>query len=114
MLPLHAIRHRDMCGIFGFSGFHEDSLLLRMARILVHRGPDGEGFFEEGDYSMGMRRLSIIDLEGGTQPIYNEDRSLAVCYNGEIYNYVELRAQLEAKGHRFTTHSDTEAIVHAY
>lgn len=105
-----------MCGIFGFSGFVEKGLLARMARCLVHRGPDGEGFYEDEPhrFSMGMRRLSIIDLEGGGQPIFNEDRTLAVCYNGEIYNYVELREELAAKGHVFQTHSDTEVIVHAY
>ena len=105
-----------MCGIFGFSGFVERGLLARMGARLVHRGPDGEGSFEDEPrrFFMGMRRLSIIDLAGGGQPIYNEDRTLAVCYNGEIYNYVELREQLIAKGHRFQTRSDTEVIVHAY
>jgi asparagine synthase (glutamine-hydrolysing) len=105
-----------MCGIFGFSGFVEKGLLARMGASLVHRGPDGEGFYEDEPhrFSMGMRRLSIIDLEGGWQPIYNEDRTLAVCYNGEIYSYVELREELTGKGHRFQTHSDTEVIVHAY
>jgi asparagine synthase (glutamine-hydrolysing) len=105
-----------MCGIFGFSGFVDKGLLARMGASLVHRGPDGEGFYEDEPHRffMGMRRLSIIDLEGGWQPIYNEDRSLALCYNGEIYNYVELREELTGKGHRFQTHSDTEVIVHAY
>jgi asparagine synthase (glutamine-hydrolysing) len=103
-----------MCGIFGFAGFERPGLLRRMADVLQHRGPDGEGFFVHGRFSMGMRRLSIIDLEGGGQPIYNEDQSLAVCFNGEIYNYVELKRELEEKGHRFRTHSDTEVIVHAY
>lgn len=105
-----------MCGIFGFSGFVEKGLLARMARSLVHRGPDGEGFYEDEPhrFSMGMRRLSIIDLAGGAQPIFNEEGNLAVCFNGEIYNYVELRAALTAAGHTFRTHSDTEVIVHAY
>lgn len=103
-----------MCGIFGFSGFEEPDLLRRMADILEHRGPDDEGFHTDGHLSMGMRRLSIIDLAGGNQPIYNEDRTLAVCFNGEIYNYVELVEELERKGHRFGTRSDTEVIVHAY
>lgn len=105
-----------MCGIFGFSGFVEKGLLARMGAALVHRGPDGEGYLEDEEHRffMGMRRLSIIDLEGGWQPIYNEDRSLAVCFNGEIYNYVELHEQLSAKGHVFRTRSDTEVIVHAY
>lgn len=105
-----------MCGIFGFSGFVDKGLLARMGASLVHRGPDGEGFYEDEPhrFAMGMRRLSIIDLEGGRQPIFNEDRSLAVCYNGEIYNYLELREELAGRGHRFQTRSDTEVIVHAY
>ena len=85
-----------------------------MGDVIEHRGPDGAGYFEKDDFSMGMRRLSIIDLEGGTQPIYNEDKTLAVCYNGEIYNYVELMADLKARGHEFRTHCDTEVIIHAY
>jgi len=103
-----------MCGIFGFAGFERPALLRRMADSIRHRGPDGEGFFVHGRFSMGMRRLSIIDLAGGGQPIYNEDHSVAVCFNGEIYNYVELMEELEEKGHRFRTRSDTEVIVHAY
>ena len=103
-----------MCGIFGYSGFEEESLLDRMAKVMTHRGPDGDGFYRGTKFSMGMCRLSIIDLEGGFQPIYNEDESLAVCYNGEIYNYVELVDELSRLGHRFRTHCDTEVIVHAY
>jgi len=105
-----------MCGIFGFSGFVEKGLLSRMGDSLAHRGPDGRGSYEDEPHRffMGMRRLSIIDLDGGWQPIYNEDRSLAVCFNGEIYNYIELHDQLVEKGHSFRTRSDTEVIVHAY
>lgn len=106
-----------MCGIYGFAGFKEDGLLDRMGRVIVHRGPDGEGAYLAPDgapFSMGMRRLSIIDLEGGWQPVFNEDRSLAICYNGETYNYVELREELEKAGHVFTTHSDTECLVHGF
>jgi asparagine synthase (glutamine-hydrolysing) len=105
-----------MCGIFGFSGFVEKGLLSRMGDSLAHRGPDGRGSYEDEPHRffMGMRRLSIIDLEGGGQPIYNEDRTLAVCFNGEIYNYIELHDQLVEKGHSFRTRSDTEVIVHAY
>jgi asparagine synthase (glutamine-hydrolysing) len=106
-----------MCGIYGFAGFSEDGLLDRMGKVIYHRGPDGEGYYQAPNgapFSMGMRRLSIIDLEGGWQPVYNEDRTLAICYNGETYNYLELRAELEAFGHVFTTHSDTECIVHGY
>jgi asparagine synthase (glutamine-hydrolysing) len=106
-----------MCGIYGFAGFKEDNLLDRMGRVIRHRGPDGQGRYEAPEgapFSMGMQRLSIIDLEGGWQPVYNEDKSIAICYNGETYNYVELRAELEAKGHAFRTHSDTECLVHGY
>lgn len=103
-----------MCGIFGFNGFQDQTLLKKMGDAILHRGPDGEGSFFNDRFSMGMRRLSIIDLEGGTQPIYNEDGSIAVCYNGEIYNFLELRDQLINLGHRFQTRSDTEVIVHAY
>ncbi len=105
-----------MCGIFGFVGFEDDDLLQRMARVMRHRGPDGEGFYTDRSarFSMGMRRLSIIDLETGWQPIFNEDRTIAVCYNGEIYNYLELAKELAEKGHAFQTRSDTEVIVHAY
>ena len=105
-----------MCGIFGFSGFIEEGLLARMGDSLAHRGPDGRGCYEDEAHRfyMGMRRLSIIDLEGGSQPIYNEDRSMAVCFNGEIYNYIELHDQLVQRGHTFRTRSDTEVIVHAY
>jgi asparagine synthase (glutamine-hydrolysing) len=85
--------------------------------VIRHRGPDGQGHYEAPagvPFSMGMQRLSIIDLEGGWQPVFNEDHTLAVCYNGETYNYVELRAELEAAGHRFRTHSDTECLVHGF
>ncbi len=105
-----------MCGIFGFTRIEQPGLLQRMGDVIRHRGPDGEGFFEDPDagFSMGMRRLSIIDLQGGFQPIYNEDRSIAICYNGEIYNYIELAEELAARGHVFATKCDTEVIVHAY
>lgn len=85
-----------------------------MNDAVIHRGPDGEGLFIEGSIGIGMRRLSIIDLEGGWQPIPNEDKRIQVVHNGEIYNYRSLRSQLEEKGHRFTTCSDTEVAVHAY
>lgn len=103
-----------MCGIYGFVGFEEEGLLERMGKILFHRGPDGGGTLTRPGFSMGMRRLSIIDLATGDQPIYNEEGNLAVCYNGEIYNYVELAEELARAGHRFKTRSDTEVIVHAY
>ncbi len=103
-----------MCGIFGFVGFEDADLLQRMGQVIRHRGPDGQGYYTDPHLSMGMRRLSIIDLVGGGQPIYNEDGSLVVCYNGEIYNYVELMEELRELGHQFKTHCDTEVIVHAY
>src|SRR5262249_16550550 len=86
---------RAMCGIFGFAGFEQPDLLRRMGDVLRHRGPDGEGYFHEGRFSLGMRRLAIIDLEGGGQPMFDEDERLALVSNGEIYNYVELRADLD-------------------
>src|SRR5580700_6707634 len=86
----------------------------RMCQTIVHRGPDDEGIYAEGSVGLGMRRLSIIDLAGGRQPIHNEDSSLWVVFNGEIYNFSELRGELEGRGHRFYTHSDTEVIVHLY
>ncbi|HUF09297.1 MAG TPA: asparagine synthase (glutamine-hydrolyzing) [Rhodothermales bacterium] len=104
-----------MCGIFGFAGFEEDGLLDRMDKILVHRGPDERGRYVGADrLSLGMRRLSIIDLESGSQPLFNEDRSVVAFNNGEIYNYVELIDELTRKGHRFETRSDTEVLAHGY
>jgi asparagine synthase (glutamine-hydrolysing) len=86
----------------------------RMCQTIVHRGPDDEGIYAKGPAGLGMRRLSIIDLGGGRQPIHNEDRSVWVVLNGEIYNFPELRRELESHGHRFYTNSDTEVIVHLY
>ena len=105
-----------MCGIAGivdWSGAPTDRL-SPMLDAIVHRGPDDEGKFEDGPLCMGMRRLSIIDLSSGHQPIYNEDESIVVVFNGEIFNYVELREELEKRGHVFRTHSDTEVLVHLY
>ena len=108
-----------MCGIAGIVDRSEPDpggALGRMLARIVHRGPDGEGthISKADGLAIGMRRLSIIDLEGGTQPIWNEDQTVAVVFNGEIYNYIELRAELEAKGHIFRTRSDTEVLVHLY
>jgi asparagine synthase (glutamine-hydrolysing) len=106
-----------MCGIAGFFEPRGQADLARvraMCREIVHRGPDDEGFHTEGGCAIGMRRLSIIDLEAGHQPIGNEDGSIQVVFNGEIYNYRELRENLAAQGHRFRTHSDTEVLVHLY
>ena len=85
-----------------------------MCQTIVHRGPDDEGIYARGPVGLGMRRLSIIDLAGGKQPIHNEDKSVWVVFNGEIYNFPELRRELESRGHQFYTHSDTEVIVHLY
>lgn len=108
-----------MCGIAGIvsaQGLDDgDPLTLRrMCNVIVHRGPDDEGRYLATNAALGIRRLSIIDLQTGHQPILNEDKSLAVVLNGEIYNYQELRGDLERRGHRFATQGDTETIVHAY
>ncbi|MDO8735751.1 MAG: asparagine synthase (glutamine-hydrolyzing), partial [Thermoleophilia bacterium] len=103
-----------LCGICGFSGFEDEALLGRMLGSLVHRGPDDEGRFVDGAFSLGHRRLSIIDLDTGHQPIHNEDETLWIVYNGEVYNYRELREELEAMGHSFYTRTDTEVLLHAY
>ncbi|MFN2578904.1 MAG: asparagine synthase (glutamine-hydrolyzing) [Pyrinomonadaceae bacterium] len=107
-----------MCGITGIvrsDGARIDpELLARMNDAIRHRGPDDDGFYLNDGVGLGMRRLSIIDLKGGHQPIHNSDRTAWIVFNGEIYNYRELRKQLENRGHQFYTDSDTEAIVHAY
>ena len=103
-----------MCGIFGFAGPPDRQLLGRMGAAIVHRGPDDAGAFETLSVSLGHRRLSIIDREGGHQPVANEDETVWLVYNGEVYNYRELRAELEAAGHVFRSHCDSEVIVHAY
>jgi len=104
-----------MCGICGFTGGADAERLLRMARALEHRGPDDSGFWSTADVSLGSRRLSIVDLDTGQQPMCNEDESIWVVFNGEVYNHVELRAELIAAGHRFRSdHSDTEVLVHLY
>ncbi|HEX8560209.1 MAG TPA: asparagine synthase (glutamine-hydrolyzing) [Pyrinomonadaceae bacterium] len=109
-----------MCGIAGFieaegvAGAGAADVLDRMCRIIEHRGPDDQGATVEGRAALGMRRLSIIDLAGGRQPMSGCDGRVSIVFNGEIYNYRELRRELEARGHRFRTDSDTEAIVHAY
>jgi asparagine synthase (glutamine-hydrolysing) len=107
-----------MCGIAGYMEFNgqpvDTDLIHRMCNKMVHRGPDDEGVFIRGSFAMGMRRLSIIDLKGGHQPISNEDETIHIVFNGEIYNYIELREELLSKGHRFRTDSDTEVILHLY
>ena len=102
-----------MCGIVGIN-FEDVNLVKQMCKVITHRGPDDEGYYSDKNITLGHKRLSIIDLHTGKQPIYNKDKSIVIVYNGEIYNYRELRDALEAKGHRFYTASDTEVIIHAY
>jgi len=106
-----------MCGITGFINAKDaadEGILRQMNCAIIHRGPDEDGFYLKDNVALAMRRLAIIDLAGGQQPIHNEDRSKWIVYNGEIYNYQELRDDLEKRGHKFYTHSDTETIVHLY
>ena len=108
-----------MCGITGIYCFKEGlkieaSIIKKMTDVLSHRGPDDDGYYLEEGIALGQRRLSIIDLEGGKQPVHNEDSSIWVIYNGEIFNYIELSEELQKKGHKFYTKSDTEVIVHTY
>jgi asparagine synthase (glutamine-hydrolysing) len=108
-----------MCGIAGKLNFDprrpvDRERLAAMTHVLAHRGPDGDGFYVSDGVGLGHRRLSIIDLEAGAQPLSNEDGTVWVTFNGEIYNFADVRLDLEQRGHRFTTRSDTEVIVHAY
>ncbi len=112
-----------MCGIAGFIDYWErhpidpatrGCLLKDMNDVIRHRGPDDDGFFLKDGVALGMRRLAIIDLAGGAQPMSGEDGTVSIVFNGEIYSFQELRPVLEKRGHTFKTHSDTETIVHAY
>lgn len=110
-----------MCGITGWINLnggggthHSEAVLHGMCERMTHRGPDSEGLWLDERVALGMRRLSIIDLAGGSQPVYNEDRSVVVVMNGELYNYREVRADLEKLGHQFGSHSDTEILPHLY
>ena len=105
-----------MCGLCGFTGevIDRDAVIKNMTDVITHRGPDSSGTYTDADISMGFRRLSIIDLREGDQPIYNEDKTLVLMFNGEIYNYRQLREILEAKGHRFYTNTDSEVLVHGF
>src|ERR1035441_3131208 len=105
-----------MCGIAGVFHFDSDRkvdniLLKRITDVLSHRGPDGSGYYCHNNIGLGHRRLSIIDLSTGDQPMFNEDKSIAIIFNGEIYNYLELREELKILGHKFFTQSDTEVII---
>ena len=104
-----------ICGIFDLTGKPINrETLTRMNSVIRHRGPDGDGELVDGEVGLAHRRLSIIDLKGGGQPIGNEDGSVQIVFNGEIYNFIELREQLQKAGHRVPNASDTEVIVHAY
>ena len=107
-----------MCGFCGFSDKlktnEKKKIIKNMADRIIHRGPDSDGYYVDDKIAMGFRRLSIIDLKGGDQPLYNEDKSIVVMFNGEIYNFQELRTTLQELGHEFKTSSDTEVIVHGY
>ena len=108
-----------MCGICGQFNYRngnpvEKNLIHSMSRQLIHRGPDDQGYYVEGAVGLGMRRLSIIDLTTGHQPMSNEQGTIWIVFNGEIYNFEDLRRELQARGHVFRTKSDTETIIHAY
>ncbi len=103
-----------MCGITGYAGLNAPALLRKMCSVIVHRGPDEDGFYVGDAIGLAMRRLAVIDLKTGSQPIANEAGNVRVVFNGEIYNFEELRKTLEASGHAFSTNSDTETIVHLY
>ena len=105
-----------MCGIVGFvdKTKNKDKTIKKMADLIKHRGPDSDGYYTDEDVALGFRRLSIIDLGNGSQPIYNEKKDKLVFFNGEIYNYRYLREDLEAKGHKFSTNTDTEVLLHGY
>lgn len=108
-----------MCGFVGFidendQTYDHRAAIVAMADAIAHRGPDSEGYFEDGRAALGFRRLAIIDLAGANQPLYNENRSLVLVFNGEIYNYRELRRQLIAAGHAFSTQGDAEVVLHGF
>src|SRR5580704_4350700 len=107
-----------MCGIAGIvseAGPPPDGATLhRMCQSMVHRGPDDQGIYLRGSVGLGMRRLSIIDVAGGHQPVHNEDMTVWIVFNGEIFNFPDLRKELDSRGHHFYTNTDTEAIVHLY
>lgn len=105
-----------MCGFVGFvdKANNKKKIIKDMADIIKHRGPDSDGYYVNGDIALGFRRLSIIDLDGGTQPIYNEKKDKVIVFNGEIYNYREIRKELLEKGYKFSTKTDTEVILHGY
>src|SRR5688572_2014287 len=108
-----------MCGIAGIvnlrsSGRVTSAAIVRMAQSLVHRGPDEDGFFIEADWALACRRLSIVGIEDGQQPVFNETRSVVAVFNGELFDYIELRESLRRRGHSVRSHSDSELLVHLW
>ena len=105
-----------MCGIVGFINKEKDKkkTITEMAEKINHRGPDGEGFYVDENIALGHKRLAIIDINLGVQPIYNEDKNLVIIFNGEIYNYKNLKIELGTLGHKFKSDCDTEVIIHGY
>ena len=105
-----------MCGICGIAGKYDKQkpVIENMMKSIYHRGPDGGGNYIDEDVALGFRRLSIIDLDCGNQPMFNETGEVVIVFNGEIYNYQELTKELQAKGHVFTNHSYTECLIYAY
>lgn len=105
-----------MCGFVGFcdDSKNKKKIIRDMADIIKHRGPDSDGYYVDNNIALGFRRLSIIDLDKGSQPIFNEDKDKVIVFNGEIYNYKEIREELKSKGHKFSTNTDTEVILHGY
>ena len=105
-----------MCGFAGFTGYLENGkdVLTDMMNKIIHRGPDSAGQYIDNKAYMGFRRLSIIDLDNGSQPMFNENKKIVITFNGEIYNYQDLRKELIEKGHTFANNSDTEVLIHAY
>ena len=105
-----------MCGFVGFcdDSKNKKKIIRDMADIIKHRGPDSDGYYVDNNIALGFRRLSIIDLDKGSQPIFNEDKDKVILFNGEIYNYKEIREELKSKGHKFSTNTDTEVILHGY
>ena len=103
-----------MCGLAGYIGSQQDGLIEKMTQTLFHRGPDDEGYYSDDEINLGFRRLSIIDIDGGHQPMSTDDGNLLIIFNGEIYNYQELRVVLQKKGYSFHTKCDTEVLIKAF
>lgn len=105
-----------MCGFTGFYDtiINKENIIEKMMDRIVHRGPDMSGHFCNDTVALGFRRLSIIDLECGSQPMYSQDKNIVLVFNGEIYNFNSIRQELESKGYKFSTHTDSEVLVHGY